>query len=83
MAIMSRFTKSVDPKSYISLMVRYTNIRGFRSNFLHCESFLETYLPDKLALCETNLEDTVDCNSLIVKDYLPVIRKDSSIHMFL
>ena len=81
MAIISRFTKPGTPKSHTSLKVSYTNIRGFRSNFLHCESYLETNLPDILALSETNLEDIVDSNSFIVKGYLPLIRKDSSTHM--
>ena len=81
MAIISRFTKPGTPKSHTSLKVSYTNIRGFCSNFLHCESYLETNLPDILALSETNLDDVVDSNSFIVKGYLPLIRKDSSTHM--
>ena len=81
MAIISKFTKLDTPKSHTSLKVSYTNIRGFRSNFLHCESYLETNLPDILALTETNLEDLVDSNSFIVKGYLPLIREDSFTHM--
>ena len=81
MAIILRFTKPVSPKSHTSLKVSYTNSRGFCSNLLHCESCLETNLSDILALCETNLEDTVDSNSFIVKGYLSLIRKDSSVHV--
>ena len=73
--------KSSTPKSHTSLKVSYTNIRGFHSNFLHCEFYLETNSPDILALSETNLEDEVDSNSFIVKGYLPLIHKDSSTHM--
>ena len=40
-----------------------------------------TNLPDILALCEANLQDTVDSNSFIVRGYLPLICKDSFFHM--
>ena len=49
------------------------NIRGLRSNFIDCESFLESNSPDILALCETNLVDSTDSGN-----YLPLIRKDST-----
>ena len=33
------------------------------TEFCNCESFLESYSPDILALCETNLDDAIDsCN---------------------
>ena len=47
-------------------------------NFVDCESFLESNSPDILALCETNLDDS---GNFSVRDYLPLIRKDSSTHM--
>ena len=50
-------------------------------NFVDCESFLESNSPDILALCETNLDDSIDSGNLSVRDYLPLIRKDSSTHM--
>ena len=81
---MAKKTKLVKPahsKTHNSLKVSYTNIRGFRSNFLHCESYLQSHLPDILALCETNLDETIDSNSFCVNGYLPLIRKDSSTHM--
>ena len=34
-----------------------------------------------LALCETNLDDSIDSVNFSVRDYLPLIRKDSSTHM--
>ena len=37
-----------------------TNIRGLRSNFVDCESLLESNSPDILALGETNLDDSID-----------------------
>ena len=54
------------------------NIRGLRSNFVDCESFLESNSPEILALCETNLDDLIDSGNFSVRGYLPVIRKDSS-----
>ena len=50
-------------------------------NFVDCESFLESNCPDNLALCETNLDDSIDSGNFSVKDYLPLIQKDSSTHM--
>ena len=58
-----------------------TNIRGLCSNFVDCESFLESNSPDILALCETNLDDSIDSGNFSVRDYLSLIRKDSSTHM--
>ena len=57
------------------------NIRGLRSNFVDCESFLESNSPDILALCDTNLNDSIDSGNFSVRGYLPLIRKDSSTHM--
>ena len=37
--------------------------------------------PDILALCETNLDDSIDSSSFSVRGYLPLIRKDSGAHM--
>ena len=37
--------------------------------------------PDILALCETNLDDSIDSGNFSVRVYLPLIRKDSSTHM--
>ena len=38
-----------------SLKLNFTNVRGLRSNFVDCESFLESNSPAILALSETNL----------------------------
>ena len=40
-----------------------TNIRGLFSNFVKCESFLESNCPDILGLCATNLDDSVDSDN--------------------
>ena len=64
-----------------SLKLGFTNICGLRSNFLDCESFLETNSPDILAICEANLDDYIDSGNFFVRGYLPLIRTDSSTHM--
>ena len=50
-------------------------------NFVDCESFLESNSPDILALCETNLDDSIDSGNFSERGYLPLIRKDSSTRM--
>ena len=50
-------------------------------NFVDCESFLESNCPDILALCETNLYDSIDSRNFSVRGYLPFIQKDCSTHM--
>ena len=50
-------------------------------NFVDCESFLESNSSDILALCETNLDGSIDSGNFSARDYLPLIRKDSSTHM--
>ena len=37
---------------------------------------------DILASCETNFDDPIDSNNLSVRDYLPLIWKDSSTHIY-
>ena len=81
MAILSKACKSDNFESHNSLKFSFTNIRGLRSNFVDCESFLESNSPDILALCETNLDDSIDSGNFSVRGYLPLIRKDSGTHM--
>ena len=57
------------------------NIWVLCSNFVDCESFLESSSPDSLAVCETNLDDSIDSGNFSVRDYLLLIRKDSTICM--
>ena len=78
MAILSKACKPDNFESHNSLKLSFTNIRGLRSNFVDCESFLESNSPDILALCDTNLDDSIDSGSFSVRGYLPLIRKDSS-----
>ena len=50
-------------------------------NFVDCESFLESNSPNILALCETNLDNSIDSGNFSMGGYLPLIWKDSSTHM--
>ena len=77
MAILSKACKPDHFESHNSLKLSFTNIRGLRSNFVDCESFLESNSPDILALYETNLDDSIDSGNFSVRSYLPLIRKDS------
>ena len=63
------------------LNLSFTNIWGLHSNFVDCESFLESNSLDILALCETNLDDLIDSGNFSVRGYLPLIWKDSSTYM--
>ena len=81
MTISSKACKPDNFESHNSLKLSFTNMPGFRSNFVDCESFLESNFPDILALCETNLDDSTDSGNFSVRGYLPLIRKDSSTHM--
>ena len=81
MAILSKGCKPDHFESHNSLRLSFTNIRGLRSNFVDCEYFLESNSPGILAVCETNLDDSIDSGNFSVRGYLPLIRKDSSTHM--
>ena len=77
MAILSKACKPDNFESHNSLKLSFTNIRGLRSNFVDCKSFLESNSPDILALCDTNLDDSIDSGNFSVRGYPPLIRKDS------
>ena len=81
MAILSKGCKPDNFELHNSLKLSFTNIRGLRSNFVECESFPESNSPDILALCETNLYDSIDSGYFSVRGYLPLMQKDSSTHM--
>ena len=57
------------------------NIWGLCSNFVDYESFLESNSPDILAVCETNLDDSIDSGNFSERGYLSLIQKDSATHM--
>ena len=54
--------------------------QGLRLNFVECKSFIELNSTDILALCETNLGDSIDSGYFSVTYYLPLIQKDSTTH---
>ena len=79
--ILSKGCKPDHFKSHNSLKLSFTIIRGLCSNFVECESFLESNTHDILALCKTNLDESIDSGNFSVTSYLPLIRKDSTTHM--
>ena len=74
------FKKIADTRFKLSFM----NIRHLHLNFVDCQSFLESNSPDILALCETNLDGSID----LAKNFLVLIcmvsqfmwRKDFLLH---
>ena len=64
MTILSKESKPDNFESRNSLKLNFTNIRGLLSNFVGCESFLESNSPDILAYCETNLDDSIDSGNI-------------------
>ena len=80
MAISSKLCKTDNFELNNSLKPSFTNIRGLRSNFVECESFLDSNSPGILAVCETNLDDSIDSVKFSVTGYLPLIRKDFITH---
>ena len=81
MVVLSKAYKPDSFESHNSLKLSFMNIRGLRLNFVDCKSFLESTSPDILALYETNLDDSIYSGNFTVRGYLPLIRKDSDIHM--
>ena len=81
MVILSKACKPDYFESHNSLKLSFMNIQGLCSSFVDCESFLESNSPDILALCETNLDDSIDSGNLSVRGSLPLIRKDPSTHI--
>ena len=81
MAILSKACKQDNFESHKSLELSITNIWDLCSNFIDCESLFESNSSDILALCETNLDGSIDSGNFSVRGYPPLIQKDSSTHM--
>ena len=79
MAMLSKGCKLDNFKSRKSLKLSFTNTWGLHSNFVECESFLESKSHDILALRETNLDGSIGL--AISLGYLPLIQKDSIAYM--
>ena len=67
MAILSKACK---PDNFEPTLGSLANIRGLSSNFVDCESFLESNSLDILDLYETNLDGSVDSGNFSVKGFL-------------
>ena len=81
MAILSKRCNPDNFELRNSLKLSSTTIWCLRSNFIECESFLESNSHSILALCETNLDDSNDSGNFSVRGYLPLIWKDFVAHM--
>ena len=81
MTILSKACKPDNFESHNSLKLSFTNIRGLRSNFVDCESFLESNSSDILALCKTKLDDSIDSGNFSARGYPPLIQENSGTHM--
>ena len=82
MAILSKTCKPDNFESHNSLKLSFTNIWHLHSSFVDCKSFLESNSPDILALCETNLDDSINSGNFSVRGHLALIWKDSSTCMY-
>ena len=81
MVILSKGCKPDKFESHNSQKLSFMNIWGLCSNFVECESFLESNSSEIFAQCETNLDDSIDSGNFPVRVYLPLIWKDSITHM--
>ena len=81
MGILSKGCKSDYFKPHNSLKLSFTNIQGLCSNFVEFQSFPESNSPEIVALCEANLDDSIDSGNFSLTGYLSLIRKDSTTHM--
>ena len=66
MAILSKACKPDNCELHNSLKLSFTNIWDLRLKFNDCKSFLESNSPDILALCEINLDDSIDSSNFSV-----------------
>ena len=73
MAILSKVYKHDNFESHNSLKLSFTNIRGLRSNFVDCQSFLKSNPPKLLALREKNLDYLIDSGNFFVRGCIPLI----------
>ena len=82
MIILSKGCKPDNFESHNSLKLSFTNIQALHLNFVDCEYFLESNSTDILALCETNLDDSIDSGNISLRGYLPLIQQDSNTHLY-
>ena len=82
MALLSKGFKPGNFEPHNSLKLSFMNNWGLRSNFVECDSFLESNSPDIVALFETNLNGSINSGNFFVRGYLPLILNDSITHMY-
>ena len=70
MGKLSKRSKPDNFESHNSRKLSFTNICGLCSNFVECKSFLESNSPDILALCETNLDHSIDSSNFFLLQFL-------------
>ena len=71
MAILSKGCKPDNSEPHNYLKLSFTNIQGLCSDYLECESSLESNSPDILALCERNLDDSIDSGNFSLRGNIP------------
>ena len=81
MAILLKGCKPDNFEPHNFLKLSFANIWDLCSNFVEFESFLESNSSDILALCEANLDDSIDSGNFSVRGYLCLIQKESVTHM--
>ena len=57
------------------------NIQSLCKSFVECEYFLGSNSLDIVALCDTNLDDSINSGNFSVRGCLPLIQRDSTTHM--
>ena len=77
----SKVHKRDNFESHNALKLRVTNIQGLHSNFVGCDVFLTSNLPEILGLCEANLNAWYVCFSFFVSGYFLLIWKDPVTNM--
>ena len=80
MTILSKGCNLCNFESHNSLNLNSGIIGDLFLNFAECESFWESNFPDICALCETNLDDSIDSGNFSVRGYLPLLWNDSFTH---
>ena len=81
---MARSSKGCKPgnfKSHYSVKRSLRNTGCLHLNFVECESLLELNSPESLAICERNLDNSIDFSNFPVRDYLPIIGMDFITHL--
>ena len=81
MTILSKERKPDNFELHNFLKFSFTNIGVLHSIFVDCKLFLESNSPDILALCETNLNGSIDSGKLFVRGNLPLFWNDSTTHV--